>query len=90
MNRPAVILADEPTGALEKRSSDEVLQLLRKIHAEGAALLVFTTRMEVAEALPGRIVRLEEGALLDAGGRPLAPAAPAAAGTVAHPGPGGT
>src|SRR6266850_2909917 len=39
VNRPAVILADEPTGALEQRSSDEVLALLKRIHGEGAALL---------------------------------------------------
>ena len=53
-NRPALILADEPTGALEPRSAGEVLALLLRIHREGAALLVGTTRLEVAEAVGGR------------------------------------
>lgn len=65
VNRPAVLLADEPTGALEKRSADEVLDLLRRIHAEGAALLVVTTRQAVAAALGGRTFYLDEGRLVD-------------------------
>ncbi|HTM58412.1 MAG TPA: ATP-binding cassette domain-containing protein [Candidatus Udaeobacter sp.] len=61
VNRPAVILADEPTGALEKQSANDVLALLRRIHREGAALIVVTTRAEVAEAFPGRVIELEDG-----------------------------
>src|SRR6185369_9816350 len=49
VNRPAVILADEPTGALGKESAVEVLELLKKIHDEGAALLLVTTSHDVAE-----------------------------------------
>ena len=70
VNRPAVVLADEPTGALEPASAKEILALLRRIHEEGAALLVVTTRLEVGAALGGRILRLE-------GGRLAADAAPA-------------
>ena len=92
VNRPAVILADEPTGALERRSSEEVLNLLRGIHEEGAALLVTTTRMEVAETLGGRILRLEDGRLLTADGEPTrlpaAYVAPAPAAPSASPGSG--
>ena len=61
VNRPAVILADEPTGALEKKSADEVLSLLKRIHAEGAALLLVTTRDDVATTLGGRTLMLEDG-----------------------------
>ncbi len=63
VNRPAVLLADEPTGALESRSAGEALALLLRIHREGAALIVGTTRPEVAEALGGRRLVLEEGRL---------------------------
>jgi len=63
VNRPAVILADEPTGALEPKSAGEILALLRRIHAEGAALIVTTTRQEVAAALPGRTLLLDDGRL---------------------------
>jgi cell division transport system ATP-binding protein len=61
VNRPAVILADEPTGALEKRSAGEILDLLRRVHGEGAALLVVTSHEDVAGSLGGRAIRLEEG-----------------------------
>ena len=71
VNRPAVVLADEPTGALEQKSADDILRLLRRIHDEGAALLVTSTRMEVAEKIGGRLLRLEDGKLLDANGRPV-------------------
>jgi len=75
VNRPAVVLADEPTGALEPESAREVIALLRRIHAEGVALLVGTTRDEVARAIGGRLLRLEEGRL--AGGPDVAaPPAP--------------
>jgi cell division transport system ATP-binding protein len=61
VNRPAVILADEPTGALEMQSGNEVIEMLRRVHEEGAALLVVTTRPDVAAALPGRVIRIDEG-----------------------------
>lgn len=80
VNRPAVILADEPTGALEPRSASEVLALLLRIHREGAALVIGTTRPEVAEALPGRRYELEEGRLREIP-HPRGFASPAAATT---------
>ena len=90
VNRPAVILADEPTGALERRSADEVLALLRRIHAEGAALLMVTTRHEVAAAMKGRVLPLEDGRLLDGAGPATAVAAEAPAATAADPAPPAT
>jgi cell division transport system ATP-binding protein len=71
VNRPAVIVADEPTAALEKKSADEILATLRKIHEEGAALLLFTTREDAAQAVGGRILYLDDGKLVDASGQPL-------------------
>jgi cell division transport system ATP-binding protein len=66
VNRPAVLIADEPTGALESRSAGEVLALLQRVHREGAALIVGTTRPEVADALGGRRLVIEEGRLREA------------------------
>lgn len=63
VNRPAVILADEPTGALEHRSAADVIELLRRIHHEGAALLMVTTKQDVADAIGGRCLHLAEGRL---------------------------
>lgn len=67
VNRPAVILADEPTGALEARSAEEVLRLLKRIHGEGSALLLVTTREEVAHSLEGRVIGLHDGRLAEHG-----------------------
>jgi cell division transport system ATP-binding protein len=65
VNRPALILADEPTGALEPQSATDVLDLLKRIHREGAALILGTTRPEVADAVGGRRLLLVEGRLRD-------------------------
>jgi cell division transport system ATP-binding protein len=81
VNRPAVLLADEPTGALEPASAREIVALLRRIHEEGAALVLVTTRQDVADAVGGRVLRLEDGCLADGGPGALAPHAPGSAGT---------
>ena len=81
VNRPALILADEPTGALEPKSAAEVLSLLLRIHREGAALLLGTTRAEVANVIGGRRYLLEDGRLREGG--PGAMPASAAAGQAA-------
>ena len=70
VNRPAVILADEPTGALEKKSAGEILTLLKRIHGEGAALLLVTTQESVAEAIGGRVKTLDDGHLHSVPGEP--------------------
>jgi cell division transport system ATP-binding protein len=85
VNRPAVVLADEPTGALEPASAAEIVALLRRIHGEGAALLVVTTRPDIGEALGGRVLRLQQGRLA-AGDPPVrSPYAPPASGPIPSP-----
>jgi len=71
VNRPAVILADEPTVALEKKSGEEVIRLLKRIHSEGAAVVVATTRRDVAEGLGARVIHLDDGKHVDDGGQML-------------------
>jgi cell division transport system ATP-binding protein len=81
VNRPAAIIADEPTGALEPRSAGEILALLRRVHHEGAALLLVTTKKEVARAIGGRLIVLRDGRVEPAPPDALAsPAPPAVAG----------
>jgi cell division transport system ATP-binding protein len=87
VNRPAVLLADEPTGALEPRSANEILDLLKKLNAEGAALVLVTTRQDVAESFGGWTMRLEDGRVMSEG-RGTGSADPHAA--YLGPGPGGS
>jgi len=65
INDPPVILADEPTGALDSRSGAEVLALLRDLHREGRTILLITHDEAVA-AHADRVVRLADGRLAEA------------------------
>jgi putative ABC transport system ATP-binding protein len=60
IGRPAIILADEPTGNLDSRSSDEILDLLRALNTDGATIAVITHNPELAAALP-RQVEIRDG-----------------------------
>jgi macrolide transport system ATP-binding/permease protein len=64
VNDPPVILADEPTGALDTKSGDEVLALLKQLHAEGRTIILITHAENVAKHA-GRIVRIEDGRMLE-------------------------
>lgn len=59
-NRPSIILADEPTGALDSKTGREVLGLLRKLHSEGNTIVLITHDNSIA-ATANRIIRLEDG-----------------------------
>jgi putative ABC transport system ATP-binding protein len=56
VNRPAIVLADEPTGNLDSRSSASILDLLHELHAEGTTILVITHDLELGGGLPRQIV----------------------------------
>lgn len=65
-NEPAVLLADEPTGALDRNSATEVLDVLRRAHAQGQTLIVVTHDNRVA-SYADRVVVLEDGRVTDDG-----------------------
>ena len=67
VNDPPVILADEPTGALDSHSGDEVLALLKQLHAEGRTIILITHAENVAQHA-GRIVRIQDGRILEDSG----------------------
>lgn len=57
---PSVILADEPTGALDSRTGREVLEFLQKLHAEGNTIVLITHDNSIAVKAE-RIIRLQDG-----------------------------
>lgn len=62
-NDPALVLADEPTGALDTRNGRAVLALLRRLHAEGTTIAVITHDREIAASMP-RCVEIRDGRLV--------------------------
>ena len=63
ITRPAIVFADEPTGALNKANSEEVLDLFSALHKDGQTVLLVTHDREAA--LRGnRVLYLEDGAII--------------------------
>lgn len=63
VTKPKVVLADEPTGALDSTTTDSVMDLLKAINDEGMTVFVITHEEEVAEQTK-RIVRLKDGIII--------------------------
>jgi putative ABC transport system ATP-binding protein len=65
-NEPTLILADEPTGALDSEGGEEILELFRRLHDGGQTILLVTHDQPVADAAQ-RIVRMKDGKVVDDG-----------------------
>lgn len=64
INKPAIIIADEPTGNLDKKNSEEIMALLTKAVKEtGQTLVLVTHEMDIA-AMADRIIHLEDGSIV--------------------------
>jgi putative ABC transport system ATP-binding protein len=63
VNDPALLLADEPTGALDSRAGDEVLRILDDLHRAGQTIVLVTHDLRIAESCADRVERLVDGAI---------------------------
>jgi cell division transport system ATP-binding protein len=61
LNKPEVILADEPTGNLDPEVTDNIMELLYNICKQGTAVLIATHDYRIIKKFPGKIYRTEEG-----------------------------
>ncbi|MEI4961083.1 MacB family efflux pump subunit [Aeromonas caviae] len=87
-NGGEVILADEPTGALDSQSGKEVMAILKELHAQGHTIILVTHDMAVASHAD-RIITLRDGRVVeDSGHRATDDNAASASGAQAHPLPG--
>ncbi|RYG62299.1 MAG: MacB family efflux pump subunit [Alphaproteobacteria bacterium] len=75
MNNPPVILADEPTGALDSASGKEVMQLLKDLHAEGRTVILITHDADVAAHARRQIV-IRDGRIVEDSGFEKSPTTP--------------
>lgn len=60
---PPVILADEPTGALDSKTGHDVLEFLKKLHKEGTSVVLITHDNTIAAQIP-RVVRIQDGKIV--------------------------
>lgn len=63
-SNPKVLLADEPTGALDSKTSYEVMDLIQGINDEGRTILIVTHEPDIAQ-MTKRIVNLKDGVIID-------------------------
>jgi putative ABC transport system ATP-binding protein len=59
VGRPAIVLADEPTGNLDSRSSDGIVELIEELNTEGITMLVITHNPDIADRFPRRVGLLD-------------------------------
>ena len=64
LGNPEIILADEPTGALDSKTSAELISLLQKLNEEGQTIILITHDINVAKRA-SRIVRIADGKLYE-------------------------
>ena len=63
-NTPALILADEPTGNLDSKTSEDIMRLFYELNESGVTIVMITHNLEIARAAP-RLVRIRDGLILE-------------------------
>ena len=61
INRPALLLADEPTGNLDPQNAKEIMKLLEEINSRGTTVIVVTHSREIVDMMKKRVITLDKG-----------------------------
>ena len=64
INRPAILLADEPTGNLDPHTAWEIMKLLNDINHRGTTIVMATHSKEIVDTMKKRVIALENGQIL--------------------------
>ena len=64
INKPSILLADEPTGNLDPKNSWEIMNLLEEINENGTTVLVVTHNREIVNAMQKRVIALKKGVIV--------------------------
>ena len=64
VNNPSTLLADEPTGALDVKTSAEMMEVFKELNKQGITVIIITHDMEVAQAC-GRVVEISDGRIVE-------------------------
>jgi ABC-type lipoprotein export system ATPase subunit len=65
VNRPALLFADEPTGNLDSRTSEEVLHMFQQLNAQESITIVLVTHDANVARYAGRVITIHDGAIMD-------------------------
>ncbi len=65
VNRPTILLADEPTGNLDPQNSWEIMQLLEEVNKMGTTVLVVTHNNDVVDVMRKRVITLQDGSVIN-------------------------
>lgn len=63
VNKPSLILADEPTGSLDSKTSADIVELFKKLNSEGKTIIIVTHNNEVAKQCK-RVIEISDGAII--------------------------
>ena len=70
VNKPSILLADEPTGNLDSKTGDEIMALLTEINQSGVTILMVTHEQARAQKYAHRMIVMKDGKVVSDGGRP--------------------
>lgn len=64
VNQPKILLADEPTGNLDKHNAWEIMKLLEEINQKGTTVVVVTHNLEIVKAMKKRVITMKKGVII--------------------------
>ena len=64
INKPSILLADEPTGNLDNNNAWEIMKLLEEINAKGTTVIVVTHNLEIVKVMKKRVITVKKGTIV--------------------------